>query len=87
MYIIDLKGLESANLQVNGCTLVLKNGQEVSEVIAKAIPKYVVEITDSVKEIKEEILTEVSGPVEVEVSEDSEEVEEVKVVETKKSKK
>lgn len=79
MYIIDLKGLESANLQVNGCTLVLKNGQEVSEVIAKAIPKYIVEVKGSV-ESKEEILTEVSGPVEVEISEDSIEVtEEVKI--------
>ena len=72
-YIIDLKGLEKANVSLGGSVIELTDGQIVSEVMAGMIPKFVrvvgaIEVPEP-SEIKEpELLIEVSEPVEVEIS-------------------
>ena len=72
-YVIDLKGLNKANVSVGGCVIELLDGQEVSEVMAGMIPKFikVVGATEvpEVQEIKEELLIEEPSQVEVEVQE------------------
>lgn len=89
-YIIDLKGLAQANILVGGSVIEVQDGQEVSEVVYKAAPKFVrvegskVESIVETKEKKKakkvekkEILTEVSEPVDI-IIEDQDEQEESK---------
>lgn len=90
-YIIELKnGMTQANISVNGVALLLKDGQEVSEIIAKAIPNFVREESEEIKEIKEikeELLTEISEPLDIIVEEVEEVKTEAKPKKSRKSKK
>lgn len=86
-YIIDLKGLESANIQVNGTSMFVVDGQEVSEVVFKSAPKFVKEVAEEApkkekqekpaekEEPKEELLIETPSKVEVEITAETEETE------------
>lgn len=69
-YVIDLKGLDKANVSVGGCVIELLDGQEVSEVMAGMIPKFIKVVgATEVPEVKEELLIEEPSQVEVEVQE------------------
>jgi hypothetical protein len=70
--IISLKNKKSATIQVGNTTMVFTDGQEVSDLVASIIPEFI-----KVEESKEseEILTDISSDVEVQVVESGEQDE------------